>query len=474
MYMGKKVKFRRTTLNRELIFVIVAALITAIFSYVLISRISSRFLDSRFATDEYYLSEDLKMISSLEKYVEEYSVESSDVSKLSRWADANPVSYITIYKDGKLAYLSEHISRKDRFKLENESAYERNVAYQVNFRDGPCDVILFGNYAASYYGAANVIKVAIPFVLFIMILLLVIGRKIRYIVQLEYDVNLIKSGNYDHSVHKEGRDELLALADSIEKMRDAYNQKIDEINHLLEDNREFITEMSHDLRTPMTPLLVYLGMLREKRYENEEERDKYVLKANEKAVQLKHMSDHMFASMLVNQREALELSGMSVNSAFYDQMSALADYLGTEEFRIDAGSVNPSDEVVLVNMESVARIFDNIMSNILKYADKTEPLVIYMNVEPARGEEEKENLPESFREPGECEEKEAVIRFSNKINELADYSSSTGFGVKNIRKMMAQMNGECLIEQKEQTYAIELRFPIEENFRPEADSEQED
>ena len=53
-----------------------------------------------------------------------------------------------------------------------------------------------------------------------------------------------------------------------------------------------------------------------------------------------------------------------------------------------------------------------------------------------------------------------VLQFSNIINELADYSSSTGFGVKNIRKMMRQMGAECDIKQVQDNYTTTLKFKI--------------
>ena len=450
--MTGKSKKRRITLSRELFLVIVAAMIAAIFIYAGISNLTSRYLDSRFQTTEYYLSEDAKIISSLKDYIKEYRVSSDDWYSLNKWVDANPVSYITIYKDGRLAYLSDLSEQKERSRLEHETSYEQSVAYQVKFEDGECDVIIFGNYASIYYSAANVIKISVPFLFFFFVLLTVIRKKVRYIELLDQDVELLRSGQFDHEIHIQGRDELTTLAQSIDQMRKAYNRKLDEINRLFDDNKEFITEMSHDMRTPMTPLLVYLGMLREKRYESEEEHDNYVLKANEKAVQLKHMSDNMFASLLVNQREEIVMTRMNMNVAFYDQMSALADYLGTEGFRIDARNVVLSDADVVVNLDFLARIFNNIMSNILKYADKEKSIFIVMK----------------------AEEDEVVIRFSNAINELADYSSSTGFGVKNIQKMMEQMNARCSVDQRSDSYSIELRFPVAEGECQEEDADGEE
>ena len=451
--MLEKYMKHRTTLSSELMCVIVAALTGAVFIYLILSSLFSHFLDSRFTTEEYYQSEDEKIISSLKDYIQEYTVSSDDRYIMDQWVQANPVSYIAIYKDGRLSYLPNTLTQRDWTKMEHETNYEQSVAYNVKFADGVCDVIISGNYAALYYNLANLLKIVIPCIFFFIVLLVVIRAKVQYIVRLDQDVDALQRGEYNREIHIEGRDELTTLAESIDEMRNAYNQKLEEINRMFDDNREFVTEMSHDMRTPMTPLLVYLGMLRDKRYETEEDHDNYVLKANEKAVQLKHMSDNMFASLLVNQRAEIELSVNNMNVAFYDQMSALADYLGAEGFLIDASSVRPSDACVLVNLDFCARIFDNIMSNILKYADKQQPLRIYMDVEESNAEAENSGTAA----------RHVVIRFSNTINELADYSSSTGFGVKNIHKMMEQMNAKCVVDQQIETYSIELRFPVVEN-----------
>ena len=461
----------RTTLSRELICVIAAALVGVVLIYFILSTLFGSFLDSHFTTDEYYQSEDAKIISSLESYIEEYNVSSWDWYILNEWVDANPVSYITIYKDGRLAYLSDQSSQKERSQLEYETNYEQSVAYKVKFADGLCDVIISGNYAEFYYNAASFLKFSLPFIFFILVLLGVVKRKVKYVVRLDQDVELLKKGAYEHPIRIEGRDELTTLAESINEMREAYNQKIDEINRLSDDNRAFVTEMSHDMRTPMTPLLVYLGMLRDGRYETQEEHDSYVLKANEKAVQLKHMSDHMFNSLLVNQGAEVELTVTGMNVAFYDQMSALADYLGAEGFQIDARDVHPSDACVLVNMDFLARIFNNIMSNILKYANHEEPLRLYMDVDDGT-ESGEGHSSEMSGSDDRTDEKYVVVRFANAINELADYSSSTGFGVKNIRKMMAQMNAECVIDQQPETYEIELRFPVVEREDPAVEAEE--
>ena len=84
------------------------------------------------------------------------------------------------------------------------------------------------------------------------------------------------------------------------------------------------------------------------------------------------------------------------------------------------------------------RIFDNLVSNILKYADCSNAVIV--------------NL---FNENDKV-----ILHVSNRINELADYSTSTGFGVKNIKKMMQQMSSECIIHQKDDRYDTFLLFRV--------------
>lgn len=431
-------KDRRTiTLGRELLLVVIIAGLLAAFAYTALSSALSGYLDNKFGTESYYRAEDKKVVASLEDYIQQYDVASDDWYMLTKWADRSPVIYVTVYKDGRLRYISGENSQQEISRLRHESSYEQKIAYQVDFKDGSCDVIIYGKYATFYYSLARVIDISVPFLIFILILLYAVKRKLKYINKMAEDVQVLRNGNRDHKLQVAGRDELAVLARSINEMSDAYNKTIDDINRLYDENREIITEMSHDLRTPMTPLLVYLGMLRDGRYADQAEHDEYVLKANQKAAQLKNMSDSMFDYFRLTHDTSVSTDKCSMTMAFYDQMSALADYLTTSGMHIDAG-VDARDVYVMVNMDYLSRIFNNIASNIVKYADHNETVQLRMFVDDDK----------------------VVLRFSNIINELADYSSSTGFGVKNIKKMMAQMGAECVIRQVQDNYTTVLKFDI--------------
>ena len=447
-------KRQGTSLSRELFFVAVGALAFSIALFVALSAAGSVYVDEHFNTSEYRTSRDQKLTQSLQEYVDKNAVTSDDWYSLTRWLKHNPDVSITIYKDGLLTFESHahgtagyeesadetnaevpDDSEVTVQKVESES--EENRAYQVNFADGLADVIVSGEYIHSYENIVFAIEIIIPCAVFIFILLFAISGKVRYITQLCDEIHIMEGGDLDCPVTIKGRDELALLAVSLESLRKGFIQKLKKIMQLQEDSKALVTEMSHDMRTPMTPLLVYLEMLREKKYTDEASHDSYVEKSYEKAVQLKHMSDNMFSYFLMDKSEKPKLEVRSMKEEFYDSLSGVVDYLTTSGFKT-IESLDFADVNIYVNPEYMQRIRDNIVSNLQKYADTSSPISIQLY----------------------CENAKVILHFSNMINANADYSKSTGFGVKNIKRMMAQMNSETIVSQKQETYDTFLIFPV--------------
>ncbi len=435
-------KKRIISLNKELLIAAAAALAISVAVCVIMSTCINAMLDRYFGTDDYYRQQDQIILQSLNAYIDEFDVAADDWYKLNQWMERNNVILLTVYRDGLLAYSSDLHNSRETAEQENtvvqtEKDYEKESAYQVEFADGEADVIIYGAYSDLYYKIALAAELLIPCIIFIGCILAVVRSKVKYIVRLCDEVHIMEGGDLDYPMTIKGRDELSLLASSLDELRISFIYKLEEIMRLQQESKALVTEMSHDMRTPMTPLLVYLGMLREKRYRSEEELESYINKSYEKASQLKNMSDNMFSYFLMDKDAIPITETLSMKTVFYDQLSAMSDYLTTSGFdprvQIEMAEVN-----INVNMDSISRIFDNIVSNILKYADPVSPVFIKL-----------------YSENGKV-----IVHIGNLINTLADYSASTGFGVKNIKKMMDQMLAECIISQKTNSYDTFLLFKI--------------
>lgn len=436
------------SLAAEMGILTVAALIASVLLYFILSFAGELLLDNIFDNEKYYHQQDEKMLANLSKYAASNNVNSDDWYALNKWVEREDVVSLVIYKGGELTYDSQldvyYEAETDASESSSmnsvimiESDFERNKSYHVEFADGEADVLIYGKYSTDYYNIAYVLEFVIPCVFFMLIIMAAVSKKIQYLVQLSKEIYMIEGGDLESPITIKGRDEIAMLASSVDSLRKSFIQKLARIMQLQDESKALVTEMSHDLRTPMTPLMIYLGMLREKRYENEDERDSYVEKSYEKAAQLKHMSDNMFSYFLMDKNADIHLESLSMHDAFYDQLSSMKGYLTLEGYQIQI-NMNMDDVNIMINADFMIRIFDNLVSNILKYADCERAVII--------------NL---FSENGKV-----ILHISNRINELADHSTSTGFGVKNIKKMMQQMSSECIIHQKDDRYDTFLLFRI--------------
>lgn len=435
-------KKRIISLNHELAIVAILAFIIAVMSGVLLGALFNSLLDKHFATDEYYHQQEEKLLENLNTFISEADVTTNDWYKLNTWLERKKIVALRIYKDELLVYDSEFYKSKNSAKYENtvpqtENANEKKQAYKVIFEDGEADVIINGMYANVYYKIALVTELLIPCIIFMTIILVAVRKKVNYVIRLCDEVHIMEGGDLDYPITIKGRDELTLLAVSLDEFRMSFIYKLKEIINLQQESKALVTEMSHDMRTPMTPLLIYLGMLREKRYNSEEEMENYIIKSHDKATQLKNMSDNMFSYFLMDKDAVPIPETLNMKTVFYDQLSAMSDYL-TESGFIPKVNIELAEVNINVNMDSIARIFDNIVSNILKYAEPSRPIFIKL-----------------YSENGKV-----IFHIGNTINTLADYSASTGFGVKNIKKMMSQMSAECIISQKNNSYDTFLLFKI--------------
>lgn len=109
----------------------------------------------------------------------------------------------------------------------------------------------------------------------------------------------MEGGDLDHPITIQGDDELALLATSLDGLRLTLRQQQAEEAQAAAKVKSLITEMSHDLRTPLTTLLLYTEILRHHKYETEAQQDEYLAKIDGKARQIKQLSDNLFEYALV-------------------------------------------------------------------------------------------------------------------------------------------------------------------------------
>ena len=384
-------------------------------------------------------------IQDLQDYIDETKAASNDSEKLTEWVRKRKIVSIQVYKDEILTYDSNYPDAAVEDAEAEGAYYDWEYYYTAEFADGTADVFLYGFFSYPLYSYAMTAEILLAVILLVAIVILGIRKPVRYIGRLKAECEILGSGDLDYQVTVQGKDELSLLARGLDNMRMALRESNEKEAELTAANRRMITEMSHDLRTPLTSLLIYTEILGKKAAKDPRQAMEYVSKIEKKARQIKRLSDNIFEYALITEETKAELGEpQTLRELFYDPLSEMTAYLGergyTVELRPDTGSGSERRQI-RVNEEYINRIMDNIVSNIEKYADKSMPVrieTIYT--------EEYGGL--AFRNGISCS-----------TEDRRKTEGSTNIGLHNVEKMMKNMDGYFRVKQTENIFEITLIFP---------------
>ena len=384
-------------------------------------------------------------IQDLQDYIDETKAASNDSEKLTEWVRKRKIVSIQVYKDEILTYDSNYPDAAVEDAEAEGAYYEWEYYYTAEFADGTADVFLYGFFSYPLYSYAMTAEILLAVILLVAIVILGIRKPVRYIGRLKAECEILGSGDLDYQVTVQGKDELSLLARGLDNMRMALRESNEKEAEITAANRRMITEMSHDLRTPLTSLLIYTEILGKKAAKDPRQAMEYVSKIEKKARQIKRLSDNIFEYALITEETKAELGEpQTLRELFYDPLSEMTAYLGERgymvELRPDTGSGSERRQI-RVNEEYINRIMDNIVSNIEKYADKSMPVrieTIYT--------EEYGGL--AFRNGISCS-----------TEDRRKTEGSTNIGLHNVEKMMKKMNGYFRVKQTENIFEITLIFP---------------
>lgn len=394
-----------------------------------------------------------KQVQELQSYVTEHHLASTDVKELTDWSHKRRYTLLELYrgqtmiyssfapKDGMISFLPQNgtSDQNPGVLVDKTGFYDWLPCYTLTFADGEVSAMLYYNGFNTYYGTGCEILLSLCILWWFPGFFLLNSRKIvRYVVQLSEEIQAMEGGDLDHPITIRGEDELTTLARCLDSMRVTLRQQQEEEAKASAKVKNLITEMSHDLRTPLTTLLLYTEIVRSRKYENDAQKDDYLNKIDTKARQLKQLSDNLFEYALVTRDTVVTLDPPAYFSRIFEEpLAEMVDTLQQRGFAcaLDLGS---EDLMLTVKMQYIRRVFDNITSNAIKYAD------------PGR------EISVTFRK----EEKWVGLRFANHVLPGQHREESTQVGLTSIETMMEKMNAVCRVEQGTEQFAITLLFPI--------------
>lgn len=377
-----------------------------------------------------------KYISQMQKYITNQSVSSDNLRKLDEWMKNNRLIYIQIKKGNEWIYSSDFAMDEEQSDDYDFPVFPSDSYYDIELTDGTVQVFIMGMYSYNFYMVALIFEVIVSFLLFLGIVLFGVRTKIRYLHQLSRDIEILEGGDLTYEVHIRGSDEITDLAEGLNSMRLSFRNQIEEVERLASANQEMVTEVSHDLRTPLTSVLLYAEILMNGKYGEEENKQKYLTKIIRKIQHMKDLSDRLLAySVSSAEKKYIPAGYEPVSSGLYDELSDMCSYLEERGLKIKVNLRWEKGDVFLYG-EYLTRILDNIASNILKYADKQALVLIW----------------------DEYYADKMLITFENACSQGKNDMDSYSIGIRNVKMMMEEMGGTCEVVQDGEQFRICLRF----------------
>lgn len=135
-----------------------------------------------------------------------------------------------------------------------------------------------------------------------------------------------------------------------------------------QQKNDLITNVSHDLRTPLTSIMGYLRLLREEKYETKEQYDEYLKIAFSKSEQLKNLIDDLFDyTKLMNDKNTLVRQQVCLNELLDQLMEELVP-LAEQKQRLFIKHFPEHRIFVALDSEKMVRVFDNLLINAINYS----------------------------------------------------------------------------------------------------------
>lgn len=196
------------------------------------------------------------------------------------------------------------------------------------------------------------------------------------LVKLKKATQNIKDGNLDFVLEVDGDDEFSELCRDFEEMRKRLKESAEEKVLLDKENKELISNISHDLKTPITAVKGYVEGIMDGVADTPEKMDRYIKTIYNKTNEMDHLINELtFYSKIDTNRIPYTFSKLNVEDYFSDCAEEVGLELETRGIELVYANYVESSVLVIADGEQIRRVIHNIISNAVKYMEKPKGII---------------------------------------------------------------------------------------------------
>ncbi|MBE6532260.1 MAG: sensor histidine kinase [Ruminococcaceae bacterium] len=444
----KALNIKHKTLYIGLIFNIILGILAGVVSYALIRISGYSYVNNVYLAPERITERREGYVEELREFVRENELTIATTDRIAEWSSEHTYVFVIVYNDAEgeggkatefIAPIPEGTPNREQLIAEAEA----NGFYEIQAADGALMIEVSEFTQDLYYDLTNVVALVFAALVLAAVLISHFSIIIKRIKRVASDVTIVSQVDMDYKIESDGNDEIASLARDVELMRKNLLLNVSSAEEVRVANNELIAALSHDIRTPLTVLLGYLDMMKEHEGCDEVMMD-YILASENTAMRLKQLSNDMFKysvafgnatdSVALEEYDALTL----IEQMLSEHIFLLRD--GGYQVKVEFGAAAmPEGTTVRTDAQNLMRIIDNLFSNLRKYADKDEPIVISTSFTDTK----------------------LTIVTKNKIATYSDEAESNGIGLKSCVRLSKLVADKFEYSSDEEYFTATLVLNIE-------------
>ncbi len=263
----------------------------------------------------------------------------------------------------------------------------------------------------------------------------------------------IKSGNLDFQVAVSSNDEMGQLCTDFEKMRQRLKESAEEKIRFDNENRELISNISHDLKTPITSIKGYVEGIMDGVADTPEKMERYLKTVYNKTNDMQRLIDELtFYSKIDTNRIPYNFRKINVSDYFGDCAEEVGLDLGAKNVVFQYANYVDENVMVIADPEQIRRVVNNIIGNSCKYFDKSQ-CFINMRIKDV-GDFIQVEIEDNGKGIAAKDIPYIFDRFYRTDSSRNSSKGGSGIGLSIVRKIMEDHGGKVWASSKEGTGTV--------------------
>ena len=286
-------------------------------------------------------------------------------------------------------------------------------------------------------------------------------KRNNYIEEIYLGIEKMSKGDLSSKLESKGDDELSLMAFNINIMQDTINRLIVSEKESEKTKNELITNIAHDLRTPLTSIIGYLDILVNNKGLSDEKKQDYLGIAFEKSKKLEVLIEDLFSFTKLNYGDELAVNKERIDliELLNQLISELYPLFENNDLECSMQS-NVNSLIINLDPKLIVRLFENLINNAIKYGKDGKHIIIKV-----KNNKELETVEISIINFGKLIPENALKKIFDKFyrvdNSRTSTAGGTGLGLAIAKSIVELHGGEITV--KSDTDGTEFKVTFKTN-----------